>query len=218
MSDRKSFIFRKEWRDALKDLSAKERLSIYEAIIDYGITGIANDLSPVGEVAFSIIRGTIDGDIKHQQEIARKRSECGKKGGAPKSNSNARKGEDEPQQPKPVKTKPVEIVTTGDNRRFEEWIESHCPRIYKSIPMMKDAEFMKLKENYGSKAIMEVCLDLENRKDLVKRYSSLYRTLLNWLKNYVKTKHNETSISNPQSRAAQAAELVNRLLEEDDAE
>ncbi len=220
MSDRKSFIFRKEWRDALSALPKRDRQAIYEAIIDYGITGQVAEISPAGAVAFSIVKSTLDGDMERQREICRKRSECGKRGGAPKSNDNARKKSDEPKVPQVKKPKPV-VVTTGDNNKFEKWLEAQCPYIHKNIPMMSDAEFTKLKTAYGSKAIMEVCMDLENRKDLRKRYTSLYRTLLNWLKNYVKSQQKDAAVrtnnQSAQDRANDAANSVARLLAEDDA-
>ena len=230
--ERKSFMFRKEWKDAVAVLQKKERLSVYEAIIEYALTGDAPELSQTASMAFGLIQPAIDRDLELYKETCRKRAEAGRMGGAPKGNRNAGK-EEQAQQPKsvttPVKvtsTKAVavkpkeEVVPTGANAAFAEWLKKKCPYIYANIPMMKDEEFGKLKEQYGSKAISEVCLDLENRKDLRKRYSSLYRTLLNWLKNYVKSQNNGNNNNNPttaEERAADAASSVARLLAEDDA-
>ena len=65
---------------------------------------------------------------------------------------------------------------------FMEWLSKNCPYIYNHYKMLSDSEFEKLKAEYGSKAIADECMNIENRIDLRKKYSNLYRTLLNWLK------------------------------------
>ena len=47
---------------------------------------------------------------------------------------------------------------------------------------MSEVEFLKLKEQFGSEAMVETFLNLENRKDKRKQYANMYRTMLNWLK------------------------------------
>lgn len=220
MSERKSFTFRKEWRDAMTGLSKRERQTVYEAIIDYGITGECADLSPSEEIAFSFVKAAIDNDAERSREVSLRRAEAGRKGGAPKGNDNAKKRDTE-STAQIVKAAKQPVVTTGANAEFEKWLKEKCPYVYEHIPMMTDEEFNKLKKEYGSKAISEVCLDLENRKDLRKRYASMYRTLLNWLKNYVKSNSNGTAVrtnnQTAQDRANDAAGSVARLLAEDDA-
>ena len=183
MAERKSFTFRKEWRDAIRGLSKRERQAIYEAIVDYGITGECAELTPSEALAFSFVKAAIDCDAERSREVSARRAEAGRKGGAPRGNRNASRREPDPPAPKTEKPPKPSVVATGANAEFEKWLKEKCPYVYEHIPMMTDAEFNKLKEQYGSKAISEVCLDLENRKDLRKRYASMYRTLLNWLKN-----------------------------------
>lgn len=79
---------------------------------------------------------------------------------------------------------PQENVYTQPSarKRFEEWLKENCPYVFKNLTLLTDAEFEKLKSKYSSEMIADVCCDIENRKDLRKRYTSLYRTLLNWLK------------------------------------
>lgn len=68
--------------------------------------------------------------------------------------------------------------------RFKEWLSVNCPYIATHLTPMSVEEFYKLRDKYGSTAISEVCENIENRVDLRKRYKNLYRTMLNWLKNY----------------------------------
>ena len=68
------------------------------------------------------------------------------------------------------------------HEKFLQWLSDNCPYIFKHYKLLSDVELEKLKQKYGSEAIAEECANIENRVDLRKRYSNLYRTLLNWLK------------------------------------
>ncbi len=67
--------------------------------------------------------------------------------------------------------------------KFLDWIEENAPYVSRNINPLSEVEFEKLKAAFGSKAIMVNIQNIENRKDLRKKYNSLYRTLLNWCKN-----------------------------------
>lgn len=66
---------------------------------------------------------------------------------------------------------------------FLNWLEEKAPYVAAHIQPLSEEEFEKLKQAYGSQAISTNVLAIENRKDLRKKYVSLYRTLLNWCKN-----------------------------------
>ena len=98
--------------------------------------------------------------------------------------------------------------------RFSAWLSQECPYIAAHLKPLTDAELDKLKQQFGTEAIMEVCCEIENRKDLRKNYTSLYRTLLNWLKK--RNENNRTTHpTNKAERLDQAAQLVYRLGQED---
>ena len=83
-----------------------------------------------------------------------------------------------------------EISPNGDKKKnpyfekFELWIKENAPYCANPIHIkqLTEAEFLKLKEKYKAEQIAETVLKIENRKDLRKKYSNLYRTLINWLK------------------------------------
>ena len=86
------FIFHGEWKDIIGDMPDELKLEFYEAIAEYGITGnVTTELSPMVKLAFSFAKATIDKDNERSNEIRLKRSEAGRKGGAPKGNDNAAK-------------------------------------------------------------------------------------------------------------------------------
>lgn len=47
---------------------------------------------------------------------------------------------------------------------------------------MTEKQFGMLRDKYGSGDVADVVMQLENRKDLRKKYTSLYLTLNNWLR------------------------------------
>lgn len=70
---------------------------------------------------------------------------------------------------------------------FQMWIRTYCPYCSnpKNMKQLTYTNFTKLKDVYlfTSKEIRDVMLQIENRRDLRKRYTDLYASLLNWLKN-----------------------------------
>lgn len=82
-----SFIFYASFDEALKELPDKSRLKIYDAICDYALRGIEQDLSGVEKAVLSL--------IKPQLKANNQRYENGCKGGRPKKNQNETDGYDE---------------------------------------------------------------------------------------------------------------------------
>ncbi len=77
--EKDSFVFRKEWKDAISGLPDEVRLEIYEAIIEYGTTGKSSDLKPMAMLALNLAKVTLDRDAERYEEKRKKRSEAGKK-------------------------------------------------------------------------------------------------------------------------------------------
>lgn len=99
---------------------------------------------------------------------------------------------------------------------FAAWLSSECPYIATHLKPLTDAELDKLKQQFSTEAIMEVCHEMENRKDLRKRYTNLYRTLLNWLKK--RNENNRTTHPTQptkEQRVQSAYNLMQRMAAED---
>lgn len=91
--ERTGFVFYRSFFDAISDLSAKEKLAIYEAISTYALEGIEPTMDKVGKTTkalWLLIKPLLDNDIK-RYENGCKGAESGKKGGAPAGNDNAKK-------------------------------------------------------------------------------------------------------------------------------
>lgn len=85
--------------------------------------------------------------------------------------------------PKQKKLLEVDEFRSEELLKLDEWMQRHVPYIANNLNPLSQKEFEKLLSEYGIRAMCETMEQIENRKDLRKTYTSLYRTLLNWLKN-----------------------------------
>ena len=76
---KETFIFRKEWKDAISVLPDEVRLEIYEAIIEYGTSGKLSVLKPMAMLAFNFAKVSIDKDSERYSQISQKRANAAKK-------------------------------------------------------------------------------------------------------------------------------------------
>lgn len=86
--ERTSFIFYKEWKDAISDLPVEVRLEIYEAVMEYAFSGVSPQLSQLATVAFAFIKQDIDRSLDNYQRITDRNKINGQKGGRPSKTHN----------------------------------------------------------------------------------------------------------------------------------
>lgn len=77
---KKSFIFYASWKEVLSEYPSEVRLEVYDAVIEYAISGTLTELKPLAKMAFSFIRKDIDANNERYDEMVSKRREAGKKG------------------------------------------------------------------------------------------------------------------------------------------
>lgn len=87
---REYFTFYRPFKENLNGLSDKDKLTMYEAIIDYALDLKEPNLEGFSKLAFDLIRPMLDINIKRWQNGC-KGADHGYKGGAPKGNRNATK-------------------------------------------------------------------------------------------------------------------------------
>lgn len=91
-SERDSFVFHKEWVSAIRSLTATVRAEIYEAIIEYGISGtIPAGLGVQAKIAFGFVKERIDSDREKWEATIRARRDAGKLGGRPPKGEKQKK-------------------------------------------------------------------------------------------------------------------------------
>ena len=96
------FIFHKEWRNSIRDLPDDIRVAVYDAIVEYGLSGIIIDgMDTAVKLAFGFIKERIDKDNEKYEAIcARNRANGSKsKGRPPKTQKNPVGFENNPNNP-----------------------------------------------------------------------------------------------------------------------
>lgn len=113
---KQSMIFYASWKEALKGLPDSVRLEVYEAAIDFAMSGDEPELSGTAALAFSFIRQDIIRDMQKYERICERNRANGKKGGAPAGNRNASKAETTQNNPNnPVGAKSTQTTQNNPN-------------------------------------------------------------------------------------------------------
>ena len=113
---KQSMIFYASWKEALKDLPDSVRLEVYEAAIDFAMSGEEPELSGTAALAFSFIRQDIIRDMQKYERICERNRANGKKGGAPAGNRNASKADSTQNNPNnPVGAKSTQTTQNNPN-------------------------------------------------------------------------------------------------------
>ena len=76
--DRETFIFHKDWYNAISQLDKDLRLELYDAIMRKALYNESPSLSPMGNLAMSFIEPQIERDFDKWLDIREKRSNAGK--------------------------------------------------------------------------------------------------------------------------------------------
>ena len=212
MSDiiRTSYTFHECFHDALKELSDDQYGRLMRAINEYALYG--NEPSPMIGIELMVWKlvcpilakgrnkangkaGAPKGNSnnrfsqsKYNQSTIKVQSKYNQneiKEVSPSSplEENAPKTLKEDKPPiSPEENVHTSCAPTSAYEAFRVWLKENCPYVFRNIPIMSEVEFQKLKEQFGSEAMVETFLNLENRKDKRKQYANMYRTMLNWLK------------------------------------
>lgn len=97
-----NFMFFESFRTAAQRLPKDERLKLYDAIIDYGVSGIEPNLPEYLAAIFDVVKASLD--------TSRQAFENGKKGGRPKKD-----GKNPPKNP-PFENLETPLKSTGQDR------------------------------------------------------------------------------------------------------
>lgn len=162
-----------KWFDSIQHFDNDMKVVFYEAIFNY-LCG--NDLNLTEEqmLMFKMLSPMLDEERDKRIRLAERSRANGAKGGRKAA-------------PKVKKSKSFPIIPDGERCEkllsLDKWMEQKTPYLYQNIRLLNQKEFESLCEKYTSAQICDTLQQIENRKDLRKNYTNLYRTLLNWLKN-----------------------------------
>lgn len=214
MMNRDSFIFYAKWAESIRKLPPDIRLDIYESVIEYATSGNIRKSKAMARLAFDFIKADLDRDYEKYISVIERNKENGLRGGRKRLNPENPLGY-LGTQPNPknldndndydidcdydikkestnVDKKETRVSSCSpEYEKFLEWLKENAPFCAntKNFPkQITETELGKLKDKYSGKQIADIIEQIENRKDLRKRYTNLYRTILNWAKKEYESK------------------------------
>ena len=187
------FLFYNDWWKIIKNYSENTRLQIYDAVMEYGLTGNLPTLEGEAKIAFDFIQLPLDRSRENYQKQCAINKLNGSKGGAPKGNKNAKK---QPKQPKITinnndnknnsKNKTQKDLETQDKifATYQIWLTENAPYCAdpENFTQLTAEELYELTTKYSPEKIKETILTIENKKLVRKNGKSLYKILNNFLK------------------------------------
>ena len=214
-----TFIFRKEWKDAISGLPDEVRLEIYEAIIEYGTSGKLSVLKPMAMLAFNFAKVSLDKDSERYSQISQKRSNAAKKRNAanaanaanadsPHGDNDSDMSSSDEEHKKPPKGGKKDAATAAArlNERKEDFYNSLIPYVTQYGKDMVRAFFDYWSEPNKSNSKMR--FELERTWDLARRLGT-------WASRDNQFNHRSNGTNdirgNSESRAKDAAEIIARL-------
>ena len=196
MESKKGFLLYPNYKEQIDLLSVEEKAELLDAIFDYQNGIEVGELSGITRMAFSFIKSQFDRDNEAWENTKQARSEAGKKGGAPKGNSNAKKqpkqakgcfvNEEQPKQPKQA----VNVnVNVNDNVNVNEYIcaRSEDPVVneqaygeHKNV-ILTDQIYNALVEEHGVKVTTLAIQAVDDYcKKTGKVYQDYYLAIRDW--------------------------------------
>lgn len=70
----------------------------------------------------------------------------------------------------------------SDYDKFNAWLRENTPNVLRIQRQISEPELLRLKAKYNTQQIMNVLGQIDNYKTAVRKYTSVYRTFLNWAK------------------------------------
>lgn len=161
-----------KWVESLEDFDTQTKVVMYDAIFAYMSDKEVNLPDDTWKM-FHVLMPMLAEEKNKRLRLAERSRQNGKKGGRKKK----------PTKPVQKKLLEVEEYRSDDLKKLDVWMEEKTPYIYENIRHINEKEYKALMARYTIAQICDTLQQIENRRDLRKRYTSLYRTLLNWLKN-----------------------------------
>ncbi len=119
--EKNSFILFYEWEDSIRSLTDEQAGQLLRALFAYEKRGEQYTGSdPAVALAMGFLYASLDRNREKYEEICRKRSAAGKKGGAPRGNQNARKDENKQNKQKQTKQPDSDSDSERDSERVSE--------------------------------------------------------------------------------------------------
>lgn len=205
---RDSMIIYRSFYEAIKELTKEEQANIYDAIFSYGLDFNEVQLTGISKTVFTLIKPQIDANIKRynnglqpkqKQEISKTKSKRKQKKSKTEANENVNVNANENEECKlELESKSEETLPPLPLHYLQTFVKEKLPNVAKLKTQLTIENCDKLCGQHTSADIKDILLAMENKKDLTKRYESVYLTIIGWLrlrdKNKPETKPTQSRI------------------------
>ena len=196
------FVFKKEWREALKGYSAEVRAEVYEAVLAYAFEGEVLPMSELAKMAFNFIKLSIDAmQEAYQEKCNRNRENIAKRW--KKHDNDTTEYEDIPNdtteyedipndtytnqiKSNQIKSKCVSKKRTHTHEAIFEKFKIQCRKVAPLALEFKEPltidQFAKLYDTYGWQKVAQCATELHN-KEACKKSRKAYTTWLSFMEN-----------------------------------
>ncbi len=201
---KKKIIVYSDWLQKFEALTDEEAGKLIKHFFRY-----VNDLNPeypdrITELSFIDIKNTLKRDLELWEKRAEKSRENGKLGGRQKKETESEETKQDNLKPKISKQvilEPKEPVNVNDSVNVSDsdillfnnnnrekhplqiLIESKFSNVASLKKQLSSEEAFKIEKKFSKAVIRQVLEGMENKKDLTKKYVSVYLTLNKWCEN-----------------------------------
>lgn len=210
---KKSFILHIDSLGVLDELTDEQAGKLFKAIFAYQ-KECTVDLDFGLKMAFMPFKNQFNRDDQKWSETREKRAMAGKLGGASKSSKSKQvlASASKSKQTTPVSDSVNVNVNVSDSvnenksltkeiieiHKIQKFVFENCPNVSKMKTQLTFENCVELEKKYSRELIEEKLKAMENKKDLTKKYVSVYLTVNTWCRDYAgdKSKHNFTQTKN----------------------
>ena len=199
MADGKtSFLLYCDIQSTINKLTNEKAGELFKTILSYVNDENPVIIDPIIDLVFEPIKVSLKRDLKRYESIVERNRENGKLGGRPKGKKPKKPSglKNNPKNPDEPKKADSDSDSDSDSEReidkkeitytpfqnFTNWIKSDNPNVSKLEKQMTEPQFLTLIGQYGKEKLLDIIFQMENKKDLAKKYTSVYLTANNWLK------------------------------------
>ena len=204
-----SFILYTKYVHVARKLSDEMAGKLYKMILEYVNDTDPQTDEMVLDLLFEPIKQDLKEDLRRWESVCERNRENGKAGGRPRKAENnpenpagylgTQKTQTNPLEPKKPRLTRYDCDSDSDmsidsdmkkeehiheNTKFDifnEWLKNTYPAVSKLKRQMTETELQTIIEKYGRTSLNDILMQMENKADLNKKYTSVYLTANNWL-------------------------------------
>jgi hypothetical protein len=171
------FVFKKEWREALKGYPAEVRAEVYEAIMAYAFEGVVLPMSDLAKMAFNFIKLAIDAmQASYQKKCERNRESANRRWNKTEDANECERIQTDTNECEAMQSNQInsnqECVSENapththakNFENFKIWCEAVAPLALAFKEPLTVEDFAWLYDKYGAYKVKQCAAELHNKE------------------------------------------------------